>query len=87
MDTKEIVKKAAELGIKVNQNWDDVHPAAKPVASGLAILLGLLLHKLVVAGGVIVFFGNRVVYNTGLLEKVLEEEEETDAKETDSSPA
>lgn len=65
-----MLDKVVAFGIKANEAWDEVHPTAKPIASGLAILLGLMLHKIFVACGVILFFGSRASYEAGILKNM-----------------
>ncbi len=67
--------KMCEVGVKLNEKWDEVPEKVKPVASGAAILVGLLLSKAVLGVGVIAFFGGRAMHKMGLFTDRLEESE------------
>jgi len=78
----DVIERGYKLLSDANDLWDKTPPAVKPVAAGVSILVGLLLHKVVVAAGVIVFFGGRTVHKMGL-----DKQSEQDDEKTDSSPS
>lgn len=84
----DVIERSCKLLSDANDLWDKTPPAVKPVAAGVSILIGLLLHKIVVAAGVVVFFGGRTVHKMGIDQQVLDDEQkERDAEKTDSSPS
>jgi len=70
----DIVHQMCKLVSDSNKLWEKTPDPIKPVATGVAILIGLMLHKIVVAAGVVVFFGGRTVHKMGIDQQVLDED-------------
>jgi hypothetical protein len=70
----DIISQGCKLLSDANKLWDKTPDPVKPLAAGVSILIGLLLHKIVVAAGVVVFFGGRTVHKMGIDQQVLDEE-------------
>ena len=82
-----IIKKSCEVIVKANQKWDELPAPAKPAIAGVGLLLGLITYKIVLAGGIILFFGQRTVNALGITQQVLDEEKEDKIEKADQSTA
>jgi hypothetical protein len=82
----EPLEKICEGLVSLNDLWDKTPEAIKPVASGSAIILGLLLHKVVVGVGVLVFFGIRTAHKMEVFTKVVDEKKKLEELKNNSSP-
>jgi len=82
-----IIKKSCEVIIKANQKWDELPAPAKPVITGLGVLIGLITYKVVLAGGIILFFGQRTINALGIPQQILKEEKEKEIEKADKSTA
>lgn len=70
----DIKAQGCKLLSDANKLWDKTPDPVKPLAAGVSILIGLLLHKVVVAAGVVIFFGGRTVHKMGIDQQVLDDE-------------
>jgi len=82
-----LISKASEVIEEINGRWDSLPVTARTAITGSTMLLGLLIHKLVLGLGVIIFFGQRTMYHLGVTKQVLEEDKEEKNEEADESPA
>lgn len=80
-----IIKKSCEIMVKANQKWDELPAPAKPAIAGVGLLIGLISYKIVLAAGVIVFFGQRTVNALGIPQDILNEEKEDKIEKADKS--
>lgn len=83
----DIVKKSCEIMVKANQKWDGLPAPAKPAIAGVGLLIGLISYKIVLAAGIIVFFGQRTVNALGIPQEILNEEKEDKIEKADNSTA
>ena len=80
-----IIKKSCEIMVKANQKWDELPAPAKPAIAGVGLLIGLISYKIVLAAGVIIFFGQRTVNALGIPQEILNEEKEDKIEKADQS--
>ena len=71
------VKQLCKTLIYLNDLWDKTPETIKPIASGSAIILALLLHKIIIGIGVLIFFGSRTAYKMEICTKVSNEKNKT----------
>lgn len=81
----DIIKKSCEIMVKANQKWDELPAPAKPAIAGVGLLIGLISYKIVLAAGIIVFFGQRTVNALGIPQEILNEEKEDKIEKADQS--
>ena len=81
----DIIKKSCEIMVKANQKWDELPAPAKPAIAGVGLLIGLISYKIVLAAGIIVFFGQRTVNALGIPQEILNEEKEDEIEKADQS--
>ena len=81
----DIIKKSCEIMVKANQKWDELPAPAKPAIAGVGLLIGLISYKIVLAAGVIIFFGQRTVNALGIPQEILNEEKEDEIEKADQS--
>lgn len=82
-----IIKKSCEIMVKANQKWDELPAPAKPAIAGVGLLIGLISYKIVLAAGIIVFFGQRTINALGIPQEILNEEKEDKIEKADNSTA
>ncbi len=82
-----IAKKSCEIMVKANQKWDELPAPAKPAIAGVGLLIGLISYKIVLAAGIIVFFGQRTINALGIPQEILNEEKEDKIEKADNSTA
>ncbi len=82
-----IIKKSCEVMVKANQKWDELPAPAKPAIAGVGLLIGLISYKIVLAAGIIVFFGQRTINALGIPQEILNEEKGDEIEKADKSTA
>jgi len=79
----DFVNLMCKTAVSANEKWDEVPETVKPIATGGAIIVGLLLSKAILGLGVIAFFGVRAAHKFGVFTDCMAEADDDQKDNSD----